>query len=152
MDIIAAMRAALPPVFLGSKIDELTGGAINWRTTQNRRSRGEIENQDEIFIRSGNRILVMRDPFLDWWATTLSDARQPSLMPPQRAHRVRGDEAARSAVDRVGPATARARPVLGGRDPPSAAPAAPQVVPARQLPRRQRRNRADEFANAVSSG
>jgi hypothetical protein len=65
-------------------------------TTQNRRSRGEIP--DDSYARSGTRVLVIRDPFLDWWATTLADARLPP------------------------------------------------VVPAGQPPRRQRRNRADEFA------
>ena len=32
MDIIAELRAVLPPVFLGSKINELTGHAIAWGT------------------------------------------------------------------------------------------------------------------------
>ena len=83
--VIDDLRAALPPVWLGTRTDELTGGAICWGTTQNRRSRGEIP--ERCFTRSGSRVLVVRDPFLDWWATTLSDARQPSGKPPRRARR-----------------------------------------------------------------
>jgi len=75
--IIDDLRAALPPVWLGTRTDELTGGAICWGTTQNRRSRGEIP--DECFARSGTRVLVIRDPFLDWWKTTLSSARHPPV-------------------------------------------------------------------------
>jgi hypothetical protein len=75
--IIDDLRAALPPVWLGTRTDELTGGAICWGTTQNRRSRGEIP--DECFARSGTRVLVIRDPFLDWWKTTLSSARRPPV-------------------------------------------------------------------------
>jgi hypothetical protein len=76
---------ALPPVWLGTRTDELTGGAINWGTTQNRRSKGVIP--DACFARGGSRVLVIRDPFLDWWATTLSDARQPSAKPQRRDRR-----------------------------------------------------------------
>lgn len=83
-DVIDELRQALPPIFLGSRIDEFTGGAIHWPTVQNRRSLREIP--DECFVRSGQRVLVRRDLFLDWWATTLSDARQttPPTTPPRR--------------------------------------------------------------------
>jgi len=43
--IIDDLRAGLPPVWLGTRTDELTGGAICWATTQNRRSRGEIPDE-----------------------------------------------------------------------------------------------------------
>jgi hypothetical protein len=82
--VIDELRGALPPVFLGANIDELTGGAICRRTTQNKRSRREIP--DECFVRSGPRILVRRDPFLNWWSGTLTEARQPPPRngPPRR--------------------------------------------------------------------
>jgi hypothetical protein len=87
-DIIAELRRTLPPVFLGSKIDKLTAHAIAWGTVQNKRSRREIPNENEIFIRSGNRVLVARDPFLDWCKTTLSEARRrPPVLPPRRGRR-----------------------------------------------------------------
>ncbi|HEY1430412.1 MAG TPA: hypothetical protein VGF39_02100 [Stellaceae bacterium] len=85
--VIAELRRALPPVFLGSKIGELTGHSIAWGTLQNKRSRREIPNESEIFLRSGNRVLIRRDAFLDWWATTLSDARRPPIVPPRRGRR-----------------------------------------------------------------
>jgi hypothetical protein len=71
-DIIEQLRATLPPIFLGTTLDDLTGKAICWATTQNKRSRGEIP--DECFVRSGPRVLVLRDPFLDWWGATLRPA------------------------------------------------------------------------------
>jgi len=74
-EIIEELRAALPPVFAGTSLGELTGDAIHWPTIQNKRSRREIP--DECFVRSGPRVLVRRDPFLNWWGTTLTDARQP---------------------------------------------------------------------------
>jgi hypothetical protein len=86
--IIDDLRAALPPVWLGTRTDELTGGAICWGTTQNRRSRGEIP--EDCFARSGTRVLVLRDPFLAWWATTLSPARRPPMLSPSRDRRRRG--------------------------------------------------------------
>jgi hypothetical protein len=85
--VIAELRQALPPVFLGSKIGELTGYSIAWGTLQNKRSRREIPNESEIFLRSGNRVLVRRDAFLAWWSTTLSDARRPPFVPPRRGRR-----------------------------------------------------------------
>ena len=100
-NVVDELRRALPPIFLGANIDELTGGAICWRTTQNKRSRREIPN--ECFVRSGPRILVRRDQFLDWWSGTLTEARQPpprSGPPRRRLQRVRAGstgEAARCA-------------------------------------------------------
>ena len=90
--VVEELRGALPPVFLGTNSDELTGGAICWRTIQNKRSRREIP--DECFVRSGPRILVRRDPFLKWWSETLKEARQPppprNTPPRRQQHRMRG--------------------------------------------------------------
>ena len=99
--LIERLRQELPAVFLGAKLAELTGHAIAWGSVQNKRSRREIENESKIFIRSGNRVLVIRDPFLDWWATTLSDARRPPVVPPpRRRRRDRADEIAPPAAAR----------------------------------------------------
>jgi hypothetical protein len=68
-EIVEKLKRELPPVFAGIAVDELTGKAIRWSTTQNKRCRGEIPT--ECFAYSGNRVLVLRDPFLAWWATTL---------------------------------------------------------------------------------
>jgi hypothetical protein len=87
MDLIDQLRQALPTVFLGSKLDQLTGHAIAWGTVQNKRSRREIPNENEIFKRSGNRLVVARDPFLDWWGSTLSQARRPPVLPPRQPPR-----------------------------------------------------------------
>jgi hypothetical protein len=83
--VIEQLRAAWPPVVLGTAIDDLSGGAIHWPTIQNMRSRDEIPV--ECFIKSGARVLVVRDPFLAWWASTLTEARQSSPPRPQRRPR-----------------------------------------------------------------
>ncbi len=67
--IVAELQSALPPVFAGQSLDELTGNSINWRTTQNARCRGEIPA--ECFVYAGRKVLIRRDPFLSWWKTTL---------------------------------------------------------------------------------
>jgi hypothetical protein len=72
--VIEQLRQELPPVFAGPSLDKLTGDAIRWRTIQNRRSQREIP--DECFFRSGTRVLVLRDKFLNWWETTLSRSRE----------------------------------------------------------------------------
>ena len=72
-DTISALQSALPPVFAGSSLDELTGGAINWRTIQNARSNPDVAIPTECFIYSGRKVLVRRDPFLSWWRTTLRE-------------------------------------------------------------------------------
>src|ERR1700716_3491347 len=61
------LRQTLPPVFAGTSLNELTGGAIHWPTIQNRRALRQIP--DDCFVRSGPRVLVIRDRFLDWWQT-----------------------------------------------------------------------------------
>jgi hypothetical protein len=83
--VIEQLRAAWPPVVLGTAIDDLSGGAIHWPTIQNMRSRNEIP--DGCFIKSGTRVLIVRDPFLTWWEGTLSEARLPGIRRPAGAGR-----------------------------------------------------------------
>jgi hypothetical protein len=81
--VVHKLRVQLPPTFAGPKIDQLTGGAICWGTIQNKRSRREIPS--ECFARSGaGPTIVDRDLFLDWWETTLSEARQTHRATPAR--------------------------------------------------------------------
>jgi hypothetical protein len=87
--VIDELRQTLPPVFAGTSLGELTGGAIHWPTIQNRRALRQIP--DSCFVRSGTRVLVLRDEFLAWWSTTLSDVRQ------QPAPRARRRAAAKAA-------------------------------------------------------
>jgi hypothetical protein len=75
--VIDELRQTLPPVFAGTSLGQLTGGAIHWPTVQNRRTLRQIPS--ECFVRSGTRVLVLRDPFLNWWATTLREARKPTI-------------------------------------------------------------------------
>ena len=82
--ILEELRKALPPVFAGTSLGELTGGAVHWPTIQNRRALRQIP--DDCFVRSGTRVLVLRDPFLNWWGTTLSEARQPIATKRRRAN------------------------------------------------------------------
>jgi hypothetical protein len=83
LPIVEELRAALPPIFAGPSMDERTGGAICWGTVQNKRSRKEIP--PECFIRSGaGPTIVVRDAFLNWWATTLRDARHAPRISPQQ--------------------------------------------------------------------
>src|SRR5438067_12590859 len=81
-DVVEELRNALPPVFAGTSLGELTGGAIHWPTIQNRRALRQIP--DDCFVRRGPRVLVLRDEFLNWWGTTLSEARQPGTHRPRR--------------------------------------------------------------------
>lgn len=67
--VIEELRAVLPPVLAGQSLDELTGNAMHWPTVQNARSRREIP--EECFVYAGRKVLIIRDPFLAWWKTTL---------------------------------------------------------------------------------
>ena len=69
------LRKALPPIFAGTSLDELTGNAIRWATTQNKRALRQIPS--DCFVKSGPRVLIIRDPFLRWWSTTLTQAATP---------------------------------------------------------------------------
>jgi len=61
-----------PEFFAGTSIDEMTGGALRWRTLQNMKSRGEIPTS--CFVRQGSRkLLLRRDPLLKWWSSQLSE-------------------------------------------------------------------------------
>ncbi len=71
-EFVEELRRTLPPVFAGSKLGTLTGGAICWATIQNRRSRKEIPAA--CFAYSGRRVLINRNRFLDWWLGTLRPA------------------------------------------------------------------------------
>lgn len=65
----------LPPVFAATSLDALTGQAVKWRTIQNIRAKKDPQNKipNRCFIRDGKRkILIVRDPFLDWWLARLS--------------------------------------------------------------------------------
>ena len=82
---IELWRAAWPPLFAGTELDRLSGNALRWRTTQNRRCRREIP--DDCFCRHGTKTLIRRDPFLDVIATEITDAREPLDNPPPRSRR-----------------------------------------------------------------
>ena len=90
--VVDELRQTLPPVFAGTSLDDLTGGAIHWPTIQNRRALRQIP--DDCFVRSGTRVLVLRDPFLNWWATTLTEARQKPEGPRNDGRRGRRAKAA----------------------------------------------------------
>jgi len=90
--VVDELRQTLPPVFAGTSLDDLTGGAIHWPTIQNRRALRQIP--DDCFVRSGTRVLVLRDPFLNWWATTLTEARQQPEGPRNDGRRGRRAKAA----------------------------------------------------------
>ena len=68
--VVAALKELLPPVFPGPKLDELSGGALCWRTISNLKSLGEYP--PECFARFGTkRVLVLRDVFLRHYAKRL---------------------------------------------------------------------------------
>jgi hypothetical protein len=73
--VVEGFRKEWPAAFAGPHLDKLSGRAIRWSTTQNRRSRGEIPR--DCFI-EGRPTLVLRDPFLNWWQTTLQGAVSPA--------------------------------------------------------------------------
>lgn len=67
----------LPPIFAATSLDTLTGQAVRWRTIQNIRSRNKNLPQEEripekCFLKAGGRkVLIVREPFLDWWLSRL---------------------------------------------------------------------------------
>lgn len=60
----------MPPVFAGTEVNKLTGGALVWRTLQNKRSLKQTP--ESCFISQGRRkVLLNRDELLDWWFAQL---------------------------------------------------------------------------------
>ena len=129
-DIIEQFRATLPPILLGTALDDLTGKAICWGTIQNKRSRGEIP--DECFVRSGPRVLVLRDPFLDWWGATLRPAGET------KAHHTPLPRPGRQSANRNQPA---ASPDSVDRALPSAVPTGAARTPIKNRPQLRRCDR-----------
>ena len=58
------LRATLPEMFPGKVAEQCTYGALSWATIRDLRRKGKIPA--ECFKQPGRRILVVRDPFLDW--------------------------------------------------------------------------------------
>jgi hypothetical protein len=85
-DYIKALKEALPPVFPGPSIGDLTGGLFNWGSIQNFKSKGLIPK--EVF---GPRLggsnaptPVIRDPFIRWLADRANRRAAKSQPPPRR--------------------------------------------------------------------
>ena len=88
--VVEGFRKEWPIAFAGPRLDELSGYSIRWSTTQNRRSQKKIP--DECFASGGPRLtIILRDPFLDWWETTLPPNRppRPGSFPPRRGRHSR---------------------------------------------------------------
>ncbi|MBI9081845.1 MAG: hypothetical protein JEY79_19150 [Pseudodesulfovibrio sp.] len=68
--IIEELRSTTSPVFDGAYLEEKFGGAFRWSYIRKLKSLGEIPAK--CFVTSGRRLLVVRDPFLDWWASRLN--------------------------------------------------------------------------------
>jgi hypothetical protein len=81
-EIINDFRRQWPAVFAGTAINQMSGNAINWETIQNKRCLDEIPA--ECFIKSGpSKVLIVRDPFLDWWKSTLRSVEKRKTANPQ---------------------------------------------------------------------
>ncbi len=75
-ELIEQLKSSIPPIFAATELDVFTGKAVRWRTIQNLRANKDLAAEDTIpdkcFLKSGNRkILIVRDPFLEWWFTNL---------------------------------------------------------------------------------
>ena len=68
--IIEKFRKEWPAAFAATKIDELSGDGLKRRTLANLRCKREIP--EEVFLRHGRKLLIIRDELLDWWANKLS--------------------------------------------------------------------------------
>jgi hypothetical protein len=79
-NIIQELRKNAPPIWLGTRTAEFTGGLYEWETLKNKFYKRELP--DNCFVRVGQRLAVQRDPFLGWLALQFSDARDPCVRPP----------------------------------------------------------------------
>jgi len=86
-DYIEALRQALPPVFAGPNIGELTGGLFSWGSIKNLRAQGKIP-ETCFGPRSGKSNAptpLLRDPFLAWLEERVEARRStPETKPPRR--------------------------------------------------------------------
>ena len=74
-DYLNALARALPEVFAGPRIGDLTGGAFTWESIRTRKSRGLIP-QKCFGKRIGNGPTPMlREPFIRWVAETVAGER-----------------------------------------------------------------------------
>ncbi len=64
-DLISIFLQILPEVFCGRELDKLTGKVLQWRTIQNRRSKGEIPEKCFRKI-SPKKVVILRNQFLEW--------------------------------------------------------------------------------------
>jgi hypothetical protein len=66
------LQKNLPPLFAGTELDVLTGNGYRWRTLQNEKSAGMVPQ--DVFLRSGKKkLLVVRDPFLNYWQSKITN-------------------------------------------------------------------------------
>jgi hypothetical protein len=75
-ELLNQLKSQLPPVFPATKLTELTGGVICWRSIQNLRSIDKKKGCKSrfplgTFTYSGSKIIINRDKLLDWWSGTL---------------------------------------------------------------------------------
>jgi hypothetical protein len=84
---IEELRVKAAPLFPGMNIREQTGGRWNWATVLNKRYRNEIP--PGCFAYSGRFVMVVRDPFFDWWLGSISQQRPnlPGAFRPRRSNR-----------------------------------------------------------------
>ena len=62
-----------PSVFALTKFDPLSGKAINHRAIQNKHFLSFIS--EECFVRDGNRVMIVTEPFLAWKSTRIKTVR-----------------------------------------------------------------------------
>ncbi|WP_319779947.1 hypothetical protein [Maridesulfovibrio sp.] len=73
-ELLEQLKSEIPAIFAATELDNLTGKAIRWRTIQNIRANKALSEAeaipDKCFLKAGKRkILIVRDPFLEWWLT-----------------------------------------------------------------------------------
>lgn len=75
--LLDQLKEHIPPLFAAKELDRLTGNALRWRTIQNIRANKTLSEDQKIpedcFMKyRDKKILIRRDPFLNWWITQLS--------------------------------------------------------------------------------
>lgn len=78
LEIIEQLQKSMPAIFAATELDRLTGGAIKWVTLQNKRASKTIPQSakppQNCFKMDGLRkVLILRDPLIEWWLGTLTD-------------------------------------------------------------------------------